>query len=68
VQPHEQEASAFGGALLAAQAVGLVDDARTAARAAGYDEPTQPNSELAPTYAAAFAKYRRYVQAHLDQL
>ncbi len=65
VQPHEQEASAFGAALIAAQAVGLVDDARTAARAAGYDEPTQPNSELASIYGSAFAKYRRYVEAHL---
>jgi gluconokinase len=68
VQPHEQEASAFGAALLAAQAVGLVDDARAAAHTAGYDEPTQPNTALAPTYAAAFAKYRRYVDAHLEQL
>jgi gluconokinase len=68
VQPHEQEASAFGAALLAAQAVGLVDDARTAARAAGYDEPTQPNTALASTYGAAFGKYRRYVDAHLEQL
>ena len=68
VQPHEQEASAFGAALLAAQAVGLVGDARDAARAAGYDEPTQPNTALAATYGAAFAKYRRYVDAHLDQL
>ena len=40
VQPHEQEASAFGAALLAAQAVGLIDDASAAARAAGYDAPT----------------------------
>ena len=68
VQPHEQEASAFGAALLAAQAVALVDDARAAARAAGYDEPTQPNTALAATYGAAFSKYRRYVDAHLDQL
>ncbi|HEV2641071.1 MAG TPA: gluconokinase [Candidatus Elarobacter sp.] len=68
VQPHEQEASAFGAALLAAQAVGLVDDARAAARAAGYDEPTQPNVAHAPAYGAAFAKYRRYVDAHLEQL
>lgn len=68
VQPHEQEASAFGAALLAAQAVGLVDDARAAAHAAGYDDPTHPNAALAPAYAAAFAKYRRYVDAHLEQL
>jgi gluconokinase len=68
VQPHEQEASAFGAALLAAQAVGLVEDARAAAHAAGYDDPTQPNTSLSATYGAAFAKYRRYVDAHLDQL
>jgi sugar (pentulose or hexulose) kinase len=68
VQPHEQEASAFGAALLGAQAVGLVGDARAAARAAGYDEPTQPNPALVSAYGAAFAKYRRYVDAHLEQL
>jgi sugar (pentulose or hexulose) kinase len=65
VQPREQEASAFGAALLAAQAIGLVDDAIAAARAAGYDEPTRPDPATAPAYEAAFAKYRRYVDAHL---
>jgi gluconokinase len=65
VQPREQEASAFGAALLAAQAIGLVDDAIAAARAAGYDEPTNPDPAAAPAYEAAFAKYRRYVDAHL---
>ncbi len=65
VQPHQQEASAFGAALVAAQAVGLVDDAVEAARAAGYDAPTQPNRALAETYRAAFERYRRYVDVHL---
>jgi sugar (pentulose or hexulose) kinase len=65
VQPREQEASAFGAALLAAQAVGLVDDAAAAARASGYDAPTQPNPQLALTYRVAFERYRRYVDAHL---
>ena len=65
VQPHEQEASAFGAALLAAQAVGLIEDASAAARAAGYDTPTDPDAELAPAYREAFAKYKRYVEAHL---
>jgi gluconokinase len=65
VQPHEQEASAFGAALVAAQSVGLVADATEAARAAGYDAPTQPNDGLALAYRKAFDKYRRYVDAHL---
>jgi gluconokinase len=65
VQPREQEASAFGAALLAAEAVGLVADASAAARAAGYDAPTEPNRKLAPAYRQAFEKYRRYVDAHL---
>jgi len=65
VQPHEQEASAFGAALLAAQAVGLIADAGAAARAAGYDAPTQPNRDNALAYRQAFDKYRRYVDAHL---
>jgi gluconokinase len=65
VQPREQEASAFGAALLAAQSVGLVPDAIAAARAAGYDAPAYPNPSAAPAYRAAFEKYRRYVDAHL---
>jgi len=65
VQPHQQEASAFGAALVAAQAVGLVDDAVAAARSSGYDAPTQPNAALAETYRAAFERYRRYVDVHL---
>jgi gluconokinase len=65
VQPREQEASAFGAALLAAQAVGLVESAVEAARAAGYDAPTQPNASNALPYRKAFEKYRRYVDAHL---
>jgi gluconokinase len=65
VQPHEQEASAFGAALLAAQAVGLIEDASTAAHAAGYDAPTEPNAELALTYRIAFERYRRHIDAHL---
>jgi len=65
VQPREQEASAFGAALLAAQAVGIVGDASAAAHAAGYDAPTEPNPALAETYRAAYEKYRRYVGAHL---
>ena len=65
VQPHEQEASAFGAALIAAQAVGLIEDASAAARAVGYDAPTQPNPDLALTYRIAFEKYRRHIDAHL---
>jgi len=65
VQPREQEASAFGAALLAAEAIGLVDDAIGSARAAGYDEPTNPNPGAAPAYRSTFEKYRRYVDAHL---
>lgn len=65
-QPHQQEASAFGAALLAAQAVGLVRDAAEAARAVGFDAPTEPNGARAEAYAEAFARYRRFVAAHLS--
>ena len=65
VQPREQEASAFGAALVAAQAIGLVADAIGAARAAGYDAPTYPNPSAAAAYEQAFEKYRRFVDAHL---
>jgi sugar (pentulose or hexulose) kinase len=65
VQPHQEEASAFGAALVAAQSVGLVDDAAAAARKVGYDPPTQPNPATHDAYRAAFARYRAAVEAHL---
>ncbi len=65
VQPHQQEASAFGAALLAAQAIGLVTDAADAARSNGYDEPTLPDPQRGVELARAFARYRRSVDAHL---
>jgi gluconokinase len=65
-QPHQQEASAYGAALVAAQAVGLIADAPAAARAGGYDTPTLPNSANREAYATAYARYRAYVDAHLN--
>ncbi|MFN2459143.1 MAG: gluconokinase [Candidatus Velthaea sp.] len=65
VQPHQQEASAFGAALLAASAVGAVGDATATARSAGYDPPTLPDPALTKPYAAAYARYRAFVDAHL---
>lgn len=65
VQPHQQEASAFGAALVAAEAVGLIDDAASAAREVGYDPPTTPNPARRDAYRAAFARYRDFVEAHL---
>jgi gluconokinase len=65
VQPHQQEASAFGAALVAAQAIGLVEDAAVAARAVGYDEPTLPQPEFLDAYRTAFGRYRAFVDAHL---
>lgn len=66
VQPNQQEASAFGAALLAAQAVGAIDDAICVARATGYDPPTQPNPAAGAIYERAYSRYARFVQAHLD--
>jgi gluconokinase len=66
VQPRQEEASAFGAALVAAQAIGLVDDAAAAARTVGYDAPTQPNPANVDAYRAAFARYRTFVDAHLQ--
>jgi gluconokinase len=65
VQPHQQEASAFGAALVAAQAIGLIDDAASAAHAVGYDAPTEPNPATSEAYRAAFARYRALVDAQL---
>jgi gluconokinase len=66
VQPHQQEASAFGAALVAAQAVGAIADATQSARSVGYDEPTQPQPALRAAYGEAYARYLRFVRAHLD--
>jgi gluconokinase len=66
VQPHQQEASAFGAALLAAQGVGAIADAIESARSFGYDEPTQPQPALHAAYAEAYARYTRFVRAHFD--
>lgn len=66
VQPHQQEASAFGAALVAAQAVGVIADATASARAAGYDEPTQPRPAERRMYRDVYARYVRTVGAHLD--
>ena len=68
VQPHQEEASAFGAALLAAQAIGLVDDAVATARAVGYDAPTTPNPATREAYAAAFHHYRTLADTHLARL
>jgi gluconokinase len=66
VQPHQQEASAFGAALVAAQAVGAVSDATESARAVGYDEPTRPEPGALTAYRDAYARYTRFVAAHLE--
>ena len=68
VQPHQQEASAFGAALLAAQAGGLIADATAAARLPGYDAPTLPDPAHAPAYTEAFARYTRAVDAAIALL
>jgi gluconokinase len=66
VAPHQQEASAFGAALVAAAAVGAIDDATASARAVGYDEPTLPQAAARQAYRDAYARYTRFVAAHLD--
>jgi sugar (pentulose or hexulose) kinase len=63
VRPHQEEASAFGAALLAAQSCGLVPDAVAAARNAGYDDPLHPDPATAGAYRAAYARYRDGVTA-----
>jgi gluconokinase len=66
VQPHQQEASAFGAALLAAQSVGAIADATACAREFGYDEPTLPHADRVATYRTAYDRYTRFVRAHLE--
>lgn len=62
VQPRQEEASAFGAALVAAQARGLVQAPLDVARAAGYDEPVRTDPALAPAYREAYVRYRRFVE------
>lgn len=68
VQPHQQEASAFGAALVAAHSVGAIGDPTQTARNVGYDEPTAPEAALTKTYEAAYERYTRFVQAQLTLL
>jgi gluconokinase len=62
VQPHQEEASAFGAALVAAQSRGLIADAAATARAAGYDEPLAPQTPPVAALHEAYARYRRLVE------
>ena len=66
VQPHQQEASAFGAALLAAQAIGAIGDATQRAQDAGYDAPTLPRADVHAAYADAYTRYTRFASAHLE--
>jgi gluconokinase len=65
VQPHENEASAFGAALFAARARGLIGDPGEAARAGGYAPPVRPNPANRAAYREAFARYERLVARSL---
>ena len=65
IQPHQQEASAFGAALVAAHGVGAIDDPTLTARKTGYDAPTLPDPGERAAYRAAYARYQLFVDAHL---
>jgi gluconokinase len=66
VQPRQEESSAFGAALVAAQSHGLIASAVVAARSAGYDAPVGPKSARATAYQESYERYRRRVQNELD--
>jgi len=65
VEPRQQEASAFGAALLAAQAIGAIDDAVATARTTGYESPVEPDPARSAVYREAYKRYRRAVAAEL---
>ncbi len=65
VAPHEEEAAALAAALVAAEAVGAIDDAVATAQAVGYDPPLEPDRTTAPAYTAAFERYATLVAAAL---
>lgn len=60
VQPHQEEASAFGAALVAAHSRGLIADAVATARATGYDTPVTPGAKN--DYRAAYERYRGLIK------
>ena len=66
VQPHQEEASAFGAALVAAQSRQLVTNAIEAARSAGYDAPVRPDPSTSTKYRAPYERYRMRVDRELD--
>ena len=61
VQPHQEEASAFGAALIAAQSRELISDPVATARAAGYDAPVTPTT----SYREAYARYKMLIEREL---
>jgi len=65
-QPHQEEASALGAALLAAESRGLIGSAVAAAQAIGYDDALPPNTANATAYRAAYGRYRRRVDLDLE--
>lgn len=67
-QPHVAESAAFGAALVAAAATGLIGDAVEAASASGTDAAFFPAGADAEAYRPAYARYRRAVAAQLEQL
>jgi gluconokinase len=66
VSPQQEEASAFGAALVAAQGCGLVTDAVAVARGAGYDAPVRPNAALASAYGGAYGRYGALIERELQ--
>jgi gluconokinase len=63
VQPHQEEASAFGAALLAAHSRGLISDPIATARASGYDIPVTPTA----SYRDAYERYKTLIAAELKK-
>jgi gluconokinase len=68
VAPHQQEASAFGAALVAAHGIGAISDPTQTARGTGYDEPTRPDATRVAAYKTAYTRYSQFVQAQLALL
>lgn len=65
VQPHQEEASALGAALLAAQSRGLIGNAVATARSIGYGAPVPPDAACTGAYRDAYERYRRLVNQDL---
>ncbi len=65
LRPSQSEASGYGAAMMAAQAVGLFPDLQSIAKTLTYPETIAPDAERSARYRTYFARYQQAVSAVL---